>query len=314
MHTLRATNAMCRVLSDGSRVRLLHLVGQTPLSVAELVRITGLTQSRVSSHLSRLKSAGFVQAQRAGATSLYSAREERMDPDTRAFWGAIKTNLDDPLIAGDAKRLAEALAARQRSGTWAETVAGHMERHYSPGRTWESAARAFISLATLGRVLDLASGDGALAELVAPRAESLTCLDKSDEVVAAGRRRLSRFGNVEFVQGDMHSLPFEAGRFDQVLALNALTYAVDSGAVLREAARVLVEGGRFVGVTLARHEHATTVAAYDHENLGFEEAQLVALLDDAGFEPQLARVTHAEKRAPHFEVITINATKKRNST
>lgn len=314
MPTLEATNALCRALSDTSRVRLLHLVSTTSLTVAELVRITGLTQSRVSTHLSRLKDAGLVQSHRAKGQSWYAASEEKMDADTRRFWRGVRERLDDPLLAVDQRRLDEALAARARGGTWADTVAGHMERHYSPGRTWESTARAFVGLAQLGDVLDLASGDGALAELVAPRARSLTCLDLSDEVVEAGRQRLASFEAVRFVQGDMHTLPFEDASFDQILALNALTYATDPAAVLAECARVARDGARLVAVTLAAHEHAATVEAYDHQNLGFEPDALERSLVDADFEVEHLAVTHTEKRAPHFDVITVYATRKRTRT
>ena len=58
--------------------------------------------------------------------------------------------------------------------SWADQVAGDMERHYSPGRTWDTLARTLMPLLTLGQVLDVASGDGALAELLAPRAAALS--------------------------------------------------------------------------------------------------------------------------------------------
>ncbi len=314
MPTLEATNALCRALSDTSRVRLLHLLTTTPLTVAELVRITGLTQSRVSTHLGRLRDAGLVQARKSKSVTLYAASEEKMAEDTRLFWRSVRDRLHDPLLAVDQRRLEEALAARERGGTWADTVAGHMERHYSPGRTWQSTARAFIGLAQLGDVLDLASGDGALAELVAPRARSLTCLDVSEEVILAGARRLARFDHVRFVRGDMHALPFEDASFDQVLALNALTYATEPARVLAECARVARDGARLVAVTLAAHAHTSAVAAYDHQNLGFEPETLEALLTAADFEVEHLAVSHTERRAPHFDVITLYATRKRTRT
>ena len=52
------------------------------------------------------------------------------------------------------------LPARARARGWADTVAGDMERHYSPGRTWETLARSLLQLLETGDVLDIASGDG----------------------------------------------------------------------------------------------------------------------------------------------------------
>jgi DNA-binding transcriptional ArsR family regulator len=65
----------CRLLGDATRLRLLLLVDQEELSVAELSAITQLAQPRVSTHLSRLKEAGMVtdrreDAPRAAAASI----------------------------------------------------------------------------------------------------------------------------------------------------------------------------------------------------------------------------------------------------
>jgi ubiquinone/menaquinone biosynthesis C-methylase UbiE len=59
----------------------------------------------------------------------------------------------------------------------------------------------------LGDVLDAGSGDGTMAQLMAPRATSITCLDRNEKVVKAARVRLSRFKNVDVREGDVHDLP-----------------------------------------------------------------------------------------------------------
>ena len=121
------------------------------------------------------------------------------------------------------------LAKRARAEGWADTVAGDMERHYSPGRTWEALARGMLQLVETGDVLDIASGDGVLAELLAPRAHSIVCVDASERVVAAARERLKPFTNVDVRTGDMHALDFPAKSFDLVLLLHALTYSREAG-------------------------------------------------------------------------------------
>ena len=67
---------------------------------------------------------------------------------------------------GDQRRLRE-LDAERRGGL-PESFADEMERHYSPGRTWQSLAVGLAALLRLGDVLDVGSGDGAAARL--PRA------------------------------------------------------------------------------------------------------------------------------------------------
>ena len=50
------------------------------------------------------------------------------------------------LLRDDETRLPGVLAKRARAEGWADTVAGDMERHYSPGRTWEALARGMTQL------------------------------------------------------------------------------------------------------------------------------------------------------------------------
>ena len=54
-------------LADPTRVRLLSLLETDELSVQELTAITELGQSRVSTHLARLREAELVQSRRAGS-------------------------------------------------------------------------------------------------------------------------------------------------------------------------------------------------------------------------------------------------------
>ncbi|HHH10578.1 MAG TPA: class I SAM-dependent methyltransferase, partial [Sorangium sp.] len=173
--------------------------------------------------------------------------------------------------------------------------------------TWEASARGLLGLCQLGDVLDVASGDGAVAELLAPRSRSITCLDQSERVIGAAQRRLKRLTNVRFECGDMHALPFEDNSFDAVLLMNCLTYASPPRQVVAEAARVLRDGGRLIGVTLKRHTNERDVQSYNHVNCGFRPRGLRQLLETHNLEVSCCQVTSRENRPPHFEVITFHA-------
>jgi ArsR family transcriptional regulator len=307
MNLADATDRL-KLLGDPTRVRLLALLAREELTVAELTRITRLAQSRVSTHLGRLREAGFVRDRPDGASSYYTLNPAMPDA-ARGLWELVASAARDPLLEHDALRLQAAIRARHGDAPWADTVAGQMERHYSPGRTWEAALRGLLGLLRLGAVLDIASGDSALAELVAPRARSITCLDASPTVLRAGRRRLARLDHVSFCRGDMHALPFPDGRFDQVLLLACLCYAEDPARAAAEAARTLRPGGALVAVTLLRHEHEAIAARYNHLQNGFEPAELRRLFERAGLDVALCEVTSRERRLPHFEVVTLHATK-----
>jgi len=306
---LEAWSSRLKVLADPTRVRLLALLEGEELTVAELSAITRLAQPRVSTHLAKLKEAGLVRDRRAGVSAYYRFEDEALDPAQRALWQALSTGSDDPLLRQDAERVPAVLASRAADQNWADSVAGDMERHYSPGRTWEALARSALPLLETGDVLDIASGDGVLAELLAPHAHRYVCVDSSKRVVAAAAERLRKFRNVEVREGDMHALPFADGEFDLVVLMHALTYAEKPAQAVAEAARVLRPGGRLLLSSLARHEHQNVVQAYGHANLGFADKDLRRFVSRAGLELVNAETVTREKRPPHFEVISMIARK-----
>ena len=304
--TIDLGTEICRLLADASRVRLLLLLESQVLSVAELTEVTGLAQSRISTHLSRLKRAGLVRDERGNGASLYSISSDA-PALAGELWKLLRGRLDDPQARLDQERAREVVRRRNLGQTWAESVAGRMELYYSPGRSWEATARALMTLLDLGDVLDLASGDGVFAELMARHARSVQCVDVSGAVIAAARRRLEAFPNVHFHEGDMHRLPFADASFDHVFAMHALSYSREPLQLLREAARLLRPGGRLVLAALGRHRHEETQRAYDHVNLGHTPAELGALLQAAGLHTLECRVSSRESRPPYFEVISAMA-------
>jgi ArsR family transcriptional regulator len=298
-----------RLLSDSTRLRLLMLVDREELSVAELAAITQLAQPRVSTHLAKLKEAGLVSDRREGVFVYYRMAAKISDQGLAALWELLRTNTADPLIQKDFDRIPQVLNARGGGASWADSVAGDMERHYSPGRTWEVTTRAIVQLLELGDVLDVASGDGVLAELLAPHARSIKCLDISERVVDAGKKRLQDYANVSFEPGDMHQLPVSDASYDTVLLMHALTYTNRPAEVFNEASRVLRPGGRLVAATLQKHAHENAVMAYNHLNLGFTGQQLRNFCSGAGLEAQEIQLSAVEKRSPNFEVLTLIARK-----
>lgn len=304
--SLDQSTEVCQLLGDASRQRLLVLLEQFELTMAELTAITGMAQSRVSTHLARLKRAGLIQDTRVGTAARYTTTGEG---PAQPFWHLLREDLDDPQAKLDRERAVECIRARKQGLTWAESVAGRMERHYSPGRSWEATAHGLIGLISPGRVLDVASGDGMLAELLADRAESIDCVDISEAVVAAGQRRLAEEPHVRFHIADMNQLPFTEPRFDTVFVMHALAYTHTPEQALHEAARVLAPLGRLIVVALKAHRHEAAMEAYDHQNLGLEPKALSRLITDTGLAVESCRVTSREARPPYFEVITALAHK-----
>ncbi|MFC4764954.1 ArsR/SmtB family transcription factor [Dyella koreensis] len=305
---LATASSVLRLLADPTRVRLLALLEREELTVAELASVLHLAQPRVSTHLAKLKEAELVRDRRAGVSAYYRANSEG-DEHRQTLIRSLRDSIDDALLHDDAARLPGVLAQRAREEGWADTVAGDMERHYSPGRTWETLARSLLQLLETGDVLDIASGDGITAELLAPHARSIVCVDSSERVAEAAAQRLKPFTNVEVRQGDMHALDLGERRFDLVLMLHALTYAEQPAKAVAEASRLLRTGGRLLAVTLGKHDHRAVVEPFDHRNLGFSRDELDRYAKSAGLDVLSCTRLSRERKAPHFEVISLLARK-----
>jgi arsenite methyltransferase len=125
-------------------------------------------------------------------------------------------------------------------------------------RVPDGAAESFAGVAnpfTLGglapgeRVLDLGSGAGmdslVAAQMVGPRG-SVTGIDMTPEMLAKARSAASEMGasNVEFVEGEVESLPFEDETFDVVISNGVIDLIPDKDTVFSEINRVLGPEGR----------------------------------------------------------------------
>jgi arsenite methyltransferase len=99
-------------------------------------------------------------------------------------------------------------------------------------------------------VLDLGSGGGIdvllSAKRVGPTGKAYG-LDMTDEMLALARENQRGAGveNVEFLKGEIESIPLPDNSVDVVISNCVINLSADKDRVLREAFRVLKPGGRF---------------------------------------------------------------------
>ena len=67
-----------RAAGEGSRLRLLALCAQGPLSVCELAQTLGQSEPRVSRHLKILKNDGVVRTRKEGVRVVYSLASDEV--------------------------------------------------------------------------------------------------------------------------------------------------------------------------------------------------------------------------------------------
>jgi demethylmenaquinone methyltransferase/2-methoxy-6-polyprenyl-1,4-benzoquinol methylase len=90
------------------------------------------------------------------------------------------------------------------------------------------------------RVLDVATGTGAVALQLAADGHMVVGIDQSPEMLAVARERLP---GVELHEGRAESLPFADGEFDALTFTYLFRYVDDVAATIRELARVVKPGG-----------------------------------------------------------------------
>ncbi|MHB2015527.1 MAG: bifunctional demethylmenaquinone methyltransferase/2-methoxy-6-polyprenyl-1,4-benzoquinol methylase UbiE [Candidatus Xenobia bacterium] len=122
--------------------------------------------------------------------------------------------------------------------------------------------RRVVAEAAPGRneaALDLCTGTGALAALLAQRAGRVVGLDFCEPMLVDARRK---YPGIEFVQGDAHTLPYPDGAFQVITIAFGLRNLERPTEALREWYRVLSPGGRLVVLELTRPERGVMCHLY----------------------------------------------------
>src|SRR5690349_2349328 len=182
---MASTINLLRLLADPTRLRLLLLLEQEELSVAELQQILGMGQSRISSHLAQLRRAGLVLDRRVGKNILYKLTPPENQAEVLAILEASARGLAQ--APQDARALELVLKKRQdKAREYFDQLAGKFGRTYCPGRTWEGVAQMLFALVPPMIIADLGAGEGTLSQLLAKRARKVIAVDNSEKMVEFG--------------------------------------------------------------------------------------------------------------------------------
>src|SRR5256884_3260904 len=157
---MSSTINFLRLLADPTRLRLLLLLEQEELSVAELQQILGMGQSRISSHLAQLKRAGVVEDRRAGKNVYYGASENGQG-SRRARVAELTRTLARELPETSRDRTSLKLVLRKRQDKareYFDELAGKFGRGYCPGRSWQGFAHALIPVLPPPNIVGLCAG------------------------------------------------------------------------------------------------------------------------------------------------------------
>ncbi|ALJ56376.1 putative methyltransferase YcgJ [Candidatus Xiphinematobacter sp. Idaho Grape] len=298
-----------KVLTEPTRLRLLSLLLEEELTVAELQEILGMGQSRISANLALLHREALVAQRRVGKNVFYSAVHGRLEPLNFLLRRVVE---DLPDINRDKNALLLALQKRKdRATEYFSKLAGKFDRAYIPGRSWQALAHALLRILPPGVIADLGAGEGTLSQLLARTAQRVIAVDNSAAMVKFGSSLARSHGcqNLEYRLGDIENLPIKDGEVDLALFSQALHHTSSPQRALYEAARILRPGGRVLILDLVSHTYEQARELYAHVWLGFSEIELHQFLERAAFIKTEISVVSRERQAPHFQTIIATALK-----
>ena len=137
-------------------------------------------------------------------------------------------------------------------------------------RLFENYARR-LCLPTNARVLELGSGTGVIARLLASMAGKqihVTGIDQSPALVEAAKQYAAHEkleDRLAFKVGDAHALQFASGHFDAVIAHTVISHVSDPVTVLQQAYRVLKPSGTLV---VFDGDYASLTYGFDDVEIG----------------------------------------------
>ena len=276
-----------RAAGEPSRLRILALLSHEELAVLELCKVLDQSQPRVSRHLKLLAEAGLVERFPDGAWVFYRLVA---GGEARRLADEVLRTVDaaDPVLLRDVERLQAVRAERStEAGEYFARNAARWDEIRSLYVAEQAVEAAILRAAGPGpfkRLVDLGSGTGRMLTLLGPHAEAAVGLDLSQQMLNIARNHVAEagLGRCELRHGDIFGTRLPGQSADLVVVHQVLHYLGDPAAAVREAGRLVAEGGRLIIVDFAPHKLEFLREQHQHRRLGFAEGEMERWLHEAG--------------------------------
>jgi ArsR family transcriptional regulator len=285
--------AVLKALGDPTRLRILGLLDRHELSVGELCRALGLSQSRVSNHLRVLREHAMLSERHVGPSTFLRFERVRGAQGSEVaarLWDALSPELERLREhAEDLARLRVVLDDRRREARdFFDRVAGDWNAigvEFATGQARQRVVASFVSPELV--IADLGCGTGYVAQAFLGLCAKVICVDSSAGMLEEARRRLDEtpFGTrLEYRPGELDRLPLADDEVDGALCAMVLHHLESPDACLAEMFRVIKPGGTVVVLELAPHKEASLHERLGDRHLGLDSHDVARRLEAAGFE------------------------------
>lgn len=129
---------------------------------------------------------------------------------------------------------------------------------------------------------DVGAGTGFLTEGLLKKGLRVIAVDQSEEMLERMKEKFKDFEGMDCRRGDAGALPVDTASVDYVMANMFLHHVEEPGAAIKEMARILKPGGKFVLTDLDTHTHEFLRTEQHDRWMGFERADIKNWLSDAG--------------------------------
>lgn len=282
-----------RALADPTRLRIMLLLLKMELAVGELAQILDQSQPRISRHIKILDEAGLAERRKEGSwVFLRPGKASELDALGRIFRSekVVQSN------QAESDKAQLSLVREKRAEMAEQYFAAHAEEwdairslHISEHEV-EQAMHHLLENVKLGHLLDIGTGTGRMIELFGAKADQITALDNSPEMLRLTRAKLendtagddssSGIGHkTDLKLGDFNRLPLDSGRTNSVILHQVLHYAQNPETVISEVSRVLDDNGVLLIADFASHEREDLRRDHAHARLGFSDDSITRWFD-----------------------------------
>ncbi|MBN2736982.1 MAG: metalloregulator ArsR/SmtB family transcription factor [Spirochaetales bacterium] len=277
-----------KALADPTRFKLLNLLRESQLNVAEMVQLMDMGQSRISRHLKILLDAGLITLTKEGLWSYYALARD--SENARLLSRLDYLFLEDAgLVKQRARVVRISQERRQKTRQFFDSIASDWGSLKNELFDEEQVSCKILSYIKPARsAADLGCGNGDLLPLLSKSSEKVIGVDQSPSMMEKARGLAGENTAIELRLGELEHLPLRDGEVEAVVMKMVLHHLPHPEVGILEASRILKPRGKLVIFEFLPHQRVEMQERYGDTWLGFSGEQIKSWIKKAGMKCELS--------------------------